>query len=50
MKRSTLEALRRMASGAKYGLNTEDLKGILKNLENLEANLGYVPSYFENIS
>ena len=50
MKRSTIEALRRMASGAKYGLNTEDLKGILKNLENLEANVGYVPSYFENIS
>ena len=34
----------------KYGLNTEDLKGILSNLENLEANVGYVPSYFQNIS
>ena len=34
----------------KYGLNTEDLKEILSNLENLEANVGYVPEYFQRMS
>jgi hypothetical protein len=34
----------------KFGLNTEDLKEILSNLENIEANVGYVPTYFEDIS
>ena len=33
----------------KHGLNTEDLKEILSNLENIEANVGYVPEYFQYI-
>ena len=38
------------AYARKFGLNTEDLKEILSNLENLEANVGYVPEYFQRMS
>ena len=37
------------AYARKYGLNTEDLQGILSNLENLKANVGFVPEYFRDI-